>query len=121
MRYQLDRRDKLVIFKIKNQKIEGDVSAKYKAEFLIFCQPDLDAFIIDLGEVTSIDSAGFGALLLAYRQLKDDGIPVVVTSANDYIKSLMDITQIQDLFDFYDSLDEALKVYDHQEQNSISN
>mgnify|MGYP001554897229 FL=1 len=117
MNYQLDRSDNLVIFHINDKKIEGDVSAKYKAQFLIFSQqPDLEAFVINIKDVESIDSAGFGAFLLAYRQLKENLIPVVITGANEYIKSLMSITQIEDLFEFYDTVEEALKVYNTPEQ-----
>lgn len=112
MNYILERRKNLVIFKIKNSKIEGLISAHYKAEFLIFCQPELDAFIIDLSDVESIDSAGFGAFLLAYRQLKESGTPVVLCNVNDYIKSLMSMTQIDELFDYYDNLQDALAEYD---------
>ncbi len=112
MKYILERRDNLIIFQIKNQKIESEISSRYKAEFLIFCQPGLEAFIIDLSEVNSIDSAGFGALLLAYRQLKDFDIPVVIVGTNEYIKSMMSITQIEPLFEFYNKLSDALEVFD---------
>lgn len=109
MNYTLDKNEDLVVFHIKDKNIEGSVSAKYKGEFLIFCQPELKAFIIDLSIVESIDSAGFGALLLSYRQLKEHGVPVILTGVNEYIKSLMDMTQIANLFEYQDSVDEALK------------
>ena len=112
MKYILERRDNLIIFQIKNQKIEGEISSHFKAEFLIFCQPGLEAFIIDISDVDSIDSAGFGALLLAYRQLKEFDIPVVITGTNEYIRSMMSITQIESLFEFYETLPEALADYD---------
>lgn len=109
MNYILERRNNLIIFEVKDKKIEGAISAKYKAEFLIFCQPELEAFIVDLNEVESIDSAGFGALLLAYRQLKDHGVPVILTRVNEYIKSLMDMTQIDTLFEFQETIQKALE------------
>lgn len=114
MNYVIERKDNLVIFEIKDTKMEGAVSAKYKAEFLIFCQPELDAFIIDLKAVESIDSAGFGALLLAYRQLKDHGVPVILTGVDEYIKSLMDMTQIDTLFEFEETIQKALENLEEQ-------
>ncbi|MDC1067855.1 STAS domain-containing protein [Candidatus Kapabacteria bacterium] len=115
MNYIIERKENLVIFQINDKKIEGTISANYKAEFLIFCQPELNAFIIDLHAVESMDSAGFGALLLAYRQLKDHGIPVILTRVNEYIKSLMDMTQINSLFEFDDSIKEAIDGLDLEE------
>jgi len=111
MNYILEKRDNLVIFTINNLRMEGEVSSQFKAEFLIFCQPDLQAFIVDLHNVEFIDSAGLGALLLAYRQLKDNNIPVVLVGTNDYIKSMMSISQIDGLFDFFDNMVDTLKEY----------
>lgn len=112
MNYILEKRDNLVIFTINNQRMEGEISSKYKAEFLIFCQPDLEAFVVDLTNVDFIDSAGLGSLLLAYRQLKDNNTPVVLVGINEYIKSMMSISQIDGLFDFFDTMENALKEYE---------
>ncbi len=111
MRFTVEHIDKIVIFTLKNERLDGEVSAKFKAEILILCQPDIEALIIDLSNVESIDSAGLGALLLAHRQLKDHAIPVILVGIHAFVRTLMNISQLESLFEFYDTLDDALDAF----------
>lgn len=108
MHFTVEHRDNIVIFTLKNQNVDSDVSAKFKAKLLILAQPDLDAMIIDLTSVESIDSSGLGALLLAHRQLKENAIPVILTGVQDFVMSLMRMTHLDDLFEFYQTVEEAI-------------
>lgn len=112
MRFTVERNDKLVIFTLKNERLDGEVSANFKAELLILSQFDIDALIIDMSNVQSIDSAGLGALLLAYRQLKDYAIPVVLCGVQDLVMSLLSISQLQNLFEFFDTVDGAVESFE---------
>jgi anti-anti-sigma factor len=87
------------------------VSAKFKAEILILCQPDITALVIDLSNVKAIDSSGLGALLLAHRQLKDHNIPIALIGVNENVQTLLDISQLIHLFEYYDTVDEAIEDY----------
>lgn len=107
MRYAIERDDKIVIFTIKDERIDGEISANFKAEMLIVCQPDIDALIIDLSKVEAIDSAGLGALLLAHRQLKENETPLILVGVKEFVRTLMNISQIDSLFLFYDTIDDA--------------
>lgn len=112
MHFTVEHRDNIVIFNLKNKNVDSDVSAKFKAKLLILAQPDIDALIIDLTSVESIDSSGLGALLLAHRQLKDHAIPVILTGVKDFVKSLMRMTHIDELFEYYESVDSAVEAFE---------
>lgn len=103
-----EQRDNTVILTLKNERVEGDVSVNLKTKMLILAQPDIDALLIDLTTVKTIDSSGIGAFLLANRQLSDHEIPVVLCGVNDFIKSLMSITRLDSQFLFFNSIDEAI-------------
>ncbi len=105
----VEQRDNVIFFTLKNERIEGDVSVQLKAKMLILAQPDIDALMIDLTAVQAIDSSGMGALLLAKRQLSDNGVPVVLCGVNDFIKSLMSITRLDSQFVFFDSIESAIE------------
>ncbi len=107
MRYTVEHRDNIVIFTINNDNITGEISSTLKAEILIVCQPDIDAMILDLTKVESIDSAGLGALLLAHRQLKEHNIPTYLVGVNELVHTLMSISQIDNLFVIYANVDEV--------------
>ncbi len=105
----VEQRDNVVLFTLKNERIEGDVSVQLKAKMLILAQPDIDAIMIDLTSVQAIDSSGMGALLLAKRQLSENDVPVVLCGVKDFIKSLMSITRLDSQFIFFDSIESAIE------------
>jgi len=115
MNFALENYGSIVFLKLKNSNVDGQVAAQFKAKILIIAQPDIEALIIDLSDVEAIDSSGLGALLLAHRQLKDYGIPIILVGVRDFVKSLMSITRIDELFEYYDSLDEALATFKDEE------
>ena len=109
MNYTVERRDKIVIFTLKHQKLNTEVSAKFKAELLIICQQDIDALVLDLSMVEMVDSSGLGCLLLAHRQLKEHAIPFALIGLQPMVKSLISISQIEHLFLYYDTADKAVE------------
>ncbi len=108
MNYTVENKDNIVIFKLENQTIESTVSTELKAKMLILAQPDIDALIIDLSSADAIDSSGLGALLLANRQLKDHEIPVILVGVRDFVRSLMSMTKIDEVFEFFPTVQDAL-------------
>lgn len=108
MNYTIEHRDNIVVLKVKNETVEGKVSADLKAKVVIVAQPDIDALIFDLTDVKAIDSSGLGALLLANRQLQEHAIPCILVGVQDFVKSLMKMTRIDEIFDFFDTVDVAV-------------
>ncbi|GAB1372583.1 STAS domain-containing protein [Candidatus Kapaibacterium sp.] len=115
MNYTIENKDNVVIFKLENQTVESSVSAELKAKMLIIAQNDIDALIIDLSKVEAIDSSGLGALLLANRQLKENEIPVILVGVREFVRSLMSMTKIDEVFIFFDSIDEAIGALEEEE------
>jgi anti-sigma B factor antagonist len=108
MNYTVENKDNIVIFKLENTTIESTISTELKAKMLILAQPDIDALIIDLSSADAIDSSGLGALLLANRQLKEHEIPVILVGVRDFVRSLMSMTKIDEVFEFFPTVQEAL-------------
>ncbi|OYT15562.1 MAG: hypothetical protein B7C24_12420 [Bacteroidetes bacterium 4572_77] len=109
MQSVVEQIDNIVIFRLKNTRIEGDISSQLKAKMLIVAQPDIDALLIDLSSVEAMDSSGLGALLLAKRQLNGTDIPIALCGVRDFVRSLMVITQLVHEFHFFDSVEQALE------------
>ncbi len=110
MNFNLENRDETIIFTILNKSIEGKTAAELKSKIIIVAQPDIKSLILDLTNVELMDSSGLGALLLAHRQHKEHGFPVVLVGVQDFIKSLLKITRIEDIFVYSSSVEEALKL-----------
>jgi anti-sigma B factor antagonist len=108
MNFAIEYLDQIVIFKLKCVNVDSDISARLKAELLIICQPDIQALVIDFTGVEYIDSSGLGALLLAHRQLRDHNIPIYLTAVQDSIMNLFEILNLQELFEYFPTLEEAI-------------
>lgn len=63
--------------------------------------------IIDLTEVTSIDSMAIGALVRAFVSCHKSGRKLVLVGLNHRVKNVLQITGVDPLFDIYATLPEA--------------
>ncbi len=111
MNFSIENKDGFVIFTLKSKALDSENSAKLKAELLIICQPDIKGLILDVSDVEYIDSSGLGALLLAHRQLKENGTYISLVGVQDVVKSMLSISQLTDLFKLTDTIEEAIASY----------
>ncbi len=65
-------------------------------------------FIIDLGEVTCINSDGLGTLISALATLRRAGVELRLANTTDLVDNLLLLTQLVKIFDTYGSIEEAL-------------
>ncbi|MBM2816036.1 MAG: anti-sigma-factor antagonist [Ignavibacteria bacterium] len=115
MNFTVENRGQIVIFTLKHEKVDNEISSQFKAQMLILCQPDIDALVIDMAHVEQIDSSGLGALLLAHRQLKENAIPIALVGVTGMVRTMLHISQTETLFDFYDTIDEACEDLEYEE------
>ncbi|HEY2512371.1 MAG TPA: STAS domain-containing protein [Polyangiaceae bacterium] len=64
--------------------------------------------ILDFSDVASMDSLGISALVAAHR-VRPQGTRIVLSSLNDYVRDVLEITQMFRVFDVYESADAAVK------------
>lgn len=109
MHFTIEQRDGVTVFTLNEQRLDSANAGQLKAEFLILAQPDVDKLIVDLSKVSYVDSAGLSALLLAERQQSSHGGDVRLVGANEHVKSLLRITQLDRLFPMYNTVTEAIE------------
>ncbi len=115
MKFTVEHIDNLVIFTLKDKKINSELSSELKTQFLILSQPDIAALVLDLSAVDYIDSSGLGALLLSHRQLKEYDIPVILVGLQDMITKLLKISYIDHLFKYSNTVEEVINNYKKRE------
>jgi len=67
-----------------------------------------DDLILDLGAVEMLDSAGIGQLVLISMQAQALGQEVCIACAPDRVRKLLELTNVASLFEFFESVDDAL-------------
>jgi anti-sigma B factor antagonist len=70
---------------------------------------DSRALILDFTGVPLMDSAGIGALVGAYVNRQKDGRSLALVGVNQRIHQALEMTRIESLFRFYDSVGDAEK------------
>lgn len=66
--------------------------------------------IINMANVSYMDSSGFGTLLSATKKLRPVGGTVNLVKCNNAIDRILKITRLNTVFSVYDSVDEAVEV-----------
>lgn len=64
--------------------------------------------VVNLGQVSTIDSSGVGELVSAYTTAMNRGAKVKLANLSPKINDILSITQLITVFDIYDSEDEAV-------------
>ncbi len=110
MKFSIEQDDDIAIFTLKSSTLDANISGDLKSEFLIICQPNLVALIIDLSYVEFMDSAGISSLLIAERQMAEHEAPVVIVGANEHIQTTLRISQLDRVFELVPTTEEALQM-----------
>jgi anti-sigma B factor antagonist len=70
--------------------------------------------ILDLAGVTFVDSSGLGALIVARNSAREGGGSLSLVSPPPVVRRLLGSTRLHDVFDIYDTLDEAVSAPNHR-------
>ncbi|NMG20118.1 STAS domain-containing protein [Brasilonema bromeliae] len=65
--------------------------------------------LLDLKEVTFMDSSGLGALVLAFKALKSVDRNMVICSINEQVRILFELTGMDKIFKIYSNREEFNK------------
>ncbi len=84
----------------------GDMMLKDKVRSLV--QQGRQKMILNLGDVTYIDSAGLGEIVQAYATVTKNGGGLKLLNATKRIKDLLAITKLLTVFETYDNEAEAV-------------
>jgi anti-sigma B factor antagonist len=84
----------------------GDAILKDKMRSLI--QQGHKKLLLNLGDVSYVDSAGLGEIVQAYATVNKDGGKLKLLNITKRIKDLLSITKLLTVFDTFDSEAEAL-------------
>ena len=71
-------------------------------------QRKITSIVIDMNEVDFMDSSGLGSLVSCLRMVNDENGDLKLTSLQDKIRGLMELTRLHRVFKIYDDCESAL-------------
>ncbi len=87
----------------------GDAMLKDKMGSLV--QQGRKKILLNLGDVSYVDSAGLGAIVQAYATLNKNGGALKLLNTTKRIKDLLAITKLLTIFDTFDNEADAVKSF----------
>src|ERR1043166_6079297 len=85
---------------------EGDIFLRDETPKLL--GEEKKKLVLDLGEVSYMDSAGVGELVSVYTSVKNRGGELKLANLTKKIKDLLTITQLMTIFDTYENVGDAI-------------
>ena len=86
--------------------IEGKGQIQEKIRELI--ENNVVKVVLDLTKVNWIDSTGLGELIASLSSAKNKGGNMVLANLQDPVQSLLRMTNLDEIFDTYDTVEDAL-------------
>ncbi len=81
--------------------LDGTSSAQLRSEISQFIEEGVRLVLVDLEEVSFMDSSGLGSLVLAFKSVQSAGGKLCVCSINDQIKMVLELTSMDLVFDIF--------------------
>ena len=88
---------------------EGDIQIKDRIKDLL--ADGQRSILLNLGDVSYMDSAGLGALISGYTTVKREGGQLKLVNLTKRIKDLLAITKLITVFDTFENEDDAIASY----------
>ncbi len=88
---------------------EGDIAIKKKIDELL--AKNTKNVILDLSSVPYIDSSGLGELIRCYTTMRKANGTLKLANVTDRIVDLLTITKLITVFEYYKTVDDAIKSF----------
>lgn len=116
MNFEVREDNGILIFTLYEKRLDANLAAALKGEFLIICTSAVKELVLDLSSVEFCDSSGLSSLLFAERQMRENGGRVKLAGLTNNVASLIKISQLDRVFSIYPTVDDALAGGDESRQ-----
>jgi anti-sigma B factor antagonist len=100
-------RNDVKVITIPHQRMVYELLENITREWSSYVEQGYRKFIIDMSQVTFMDSASIGALMDFYRKTKGAGGRIHLAGIQPRIDTLLAIAKAKSLFGIYPSVDDA--------------
>ncbi|TVQ50993.1 MAG: anti-sigma factor antagonist [Saprospirales bacterium] len=110
MKYELDKKEKLAVFKVNEENINSTLAPQLKSEFIFLHNEGVPNLVLDLSSVKYIDSSGLSSILTANRLWKQSGSFVVTGIVNDHVRKIIQISRLNSILTIIPTVEEAVEL-----------
>lgn len=107
VRFEENRHGNVLVAKVLETRIAADVAARFKEDLINYVLKGNRAIVLDLSEITFIDSSGLGAMIASLKVIGDEG-ELVLCGARDAVISMFKLTRMNKVFRMFPTQEEAV-------------
>jgi anti-sigma B factor antagonist len=96
-------------FPAENSKLTVLIVDDFKKSLFKLIDESRRIIILDLASISFIDSSGFGSMVAVFTHAKNQQASLKLCNVKPMVMSLIKITKLDQVFEIYDNLDEAIK------------
>lgn len=100
-----------VVVELKGNIMGGPEASELNTQLHELVNQGKKNVVIDLAEVTFMNSSGLGMLISCLTTVKNAGGELKLANATEKIQSLLVITKLVQIFENYDSVDKAVESF----------
>ena len=100
-----------VVIELKGKLVGGPLSSEFSNTLYNHMDKGEKNVVVDLGNVTYINSSGLGILISGLTSMRKNGGDLKLANINNKVEGLLSITKLNQIFEQFDSVDEAAKSY----------
>ncbi len=89
--------------------LDATRSQDFREEVIKSLESKPKMVLVDLKDITFMDSSGLGALVLAFKTLRASETKLVLCSINEQVKILFELTGMDKVFEIFSNQDEFNK------------
>ena len=108
MGFQVSQNGEVTLVEVEGQLIVGN-RQELKQRVLQELEQGERKFVIDFAQTGYIDSSGLGVLVSLSKKIREQGGELRLSSLNEDLRTLFELTKLDTLFKIADTRDEALQ------------
>lgn len=107
-----DQRNGITTLKLSGRLVLGEESNELRTTIKRLLDAGDNKILVDLGEVSYIDSAGLGTLVSGYTSARNAGGVMKLANLTKKVNEQLNITKLVTVFDVYDSVSAGTKSFE---------
>lgn len=108
MGFQVSRNGEVTLVEVEGQLIVGN-RQELKQQVLDQLEAGDRKFVIDFADTGYIDSSGLGVLVSLSKKIREQGGELRLSSLNEDLRTLFELTKLDTLFQIADDKEQALE------------
>lgn len=116
MKFSVDKQDGVVVYELLEEKLTSLNAPILKSELVLANAEGYKNVVVDLDKVRFVDSSGLSALLTGHRLCKEEKGIFALCGLNDSVKTLIKISQLEDVLHVYSTQFDATGAIDKKKK-----